>query len=63
MKKVYLLIFLYFFERVRASREGADRGRQGIQSGLCADSRQPNAGLKLTNREIMTRAKVGCLTD
>ena len=29
---------------------GRERGRQDSK-GLCADSREPDAGLKLTNRE------------
>ena len=37
-------------------------GRQTWRRGLCADSREPDAGLELTNREITTWAKVGCLT-
>ena len=38
-------------EREReASRGGAER----IRSGLWADSREPDAGLELTNREMVT---------
>ena len=32
----------------------AERGGQRVQSGLRADSREPNVGLKFMNREIMT---------
>ena len=32
-------------------------------SRLLAVSTEPDTGLKLANREIMTEAKVGCLTD
>ena len=43
---------------MRDSRAGADRrGIQKIQSRLCAESREPNVGIKLTNREIMTWAE------
>ena len=35
-------------------RRGRERGGQRIQSGLWADSREPDAGLKLGNHEIMT---------
>ena len=42
------------------SRGGADREGQRIQTRLCLDSREPDAGLKLMNLEIMTRAKVRC---
>ena len=31
-----------------------ERGRQRIQSRLCVDRREPDAGLELTNHEIMT---------
>ena len=45
------------FERER-EREGAERERAGgvlrIRSGLCADSRQLDVGLELTNHKIMT---------
>ena len=43
--------------RGRTKREG-DRG-----SGLFADSREPDVGLRLTKREIMPLAEVRCLTD
>ena len=38
-------------EQGRSSREG---GRQRIRRRLCAGSREPDAGLELTNPEIMT---------
>ena len=59
-------------ERVSMSGGGAERegDRGSIQSRLCTDSSEPNVdssepnvGLKLTNREIMTSAKVRCSTD
>ena len=55
----------YLFLRERESRGGAERerGKQSIWSRLCADSREPDAGLKLTNCEIMSWAQVGCSTD
>ena len=67
----FLFVFkcLFIFERER-ERERAwagewqrERGGQMIWSRLHADSSEPSAWLKLTNREIMTRAKVGCSTD
>ena len=49
-------LFVYFkmfvFERESMSGRGAERG-QRIQNRLCADS-EPDAGLELANREIMT---------
>ena len=33
---------------------GRERGAQRIQSGLCADSREPDVGLELTDRWITT---------
>ena len=44
-----------------AEREGDTESKAG--SRLCAVSTQPDAGLELTDHEIMTRAKVGQLTN
>ena len=41
-------------ERESESRGGAERGRQRIPSRLHAISTEPNAGLNLKNRRIMT---------
>ena len=46
--------------RVRAEREGDTDFKAG--SRFHAVSTEPNAGLELTNREIMTCAELGCLT-
>ena len=43
--------------------KGQGEGGQRILSRLCADSREPDAGLELRNREIMTRAEAGRLTN
>ena len=45
-----------------------ERGREGErenpkQAPRCGQCMEPDAGLEFTNREIMTRAEVGCLTD
>ena len=41
--------------RGRAERDRErERGTQGIQSRLCADRREPDVGVQLTNYEIMT---------
>ena len=42
--------------------EGQGRRTEDLKQALCsqADSSQPDAGLKLTNHEIMTCAEVGC---
>ena len=53
-------MFIYF-ERERAhahSRGGAERRGERISSRLCAKSTEPDAGLNLMNREIMTRAEI-----
>ena len=63
------LTFLFIFEREketgceqgRAERQGDPEAEAG--SRLWAVSTEPNAGLKPTNSEIMTWAKVGRLTD
>ena len=62
-------MFIYFWkerETHSVSRGGAER--QGdtdseVGSRLWAVSTEPDAGLELTNREIMTWAEVGRLTD
>ena len=55
------LMFIYFWEEGR----GRERDTHRIQSGLRADSREPIAGLELTNCEIeiMTWAEVRCLAN
>ena len=59
------LMFIYFWETETECkwRKGRERGRHRIWSRLQAVSTQPDAGFELTNREIMTWAAVGCLTD
>ena len=50
-------MFIYFFERQSASRQGADReGDTEFEagSGLRAVSTEPDVGLEPRNREIMT---------
>ena len=44
-----------------AGREGDTESKEG--SRLCAICTEPDAGLKPTDREIMTRAEVRSLTD
>ena len=61
-----ILIFLMFiFKRERACRQGRGRERVGkrIWRELCADSREPNIGLELTNHKIMTWGEVRLSTD
>ena len=48
----YLFFFMFIFERERVG-EG-QRKRERIQSGLCADSREPILVLEFTNRETPT---------
>ena len=54
-------------EHTHASREGTERerGRERIPSRLYTVSTEQDAGLDLTNHEIMTKLKsrVGCLPD
>ena len=52
-----LKVFIFERERVHMSQGGAEReGDRGFKAGsrLCADSREPEAGLELRNREIVT---------
>ena len=54
-------------ETERVSRGRAERQGGGavdrIRSGLCALSREPNAGLELANYRIVSSAKVRRSTD
>ena len=66
-KKNFFNVYLVLEEREREreSRGGAERkGDTEPKAGsrLRAFGAKPDSGLELTNREIMTRAKVGCLT-
>ena len=59
---------VYLFLRQRDTEHewgrGRKRGRQNLkQTRLRAVSTEPDMGLELMNHEIMTWAKVGCLTD
>ena len=51
-------------ERDREAERERETGREreGIESRLCTDSREPDMGLHLTNHEIMTWAEVRHLT-
>ena len=40
-------------DSMHMSRGGAERG-QRVPSRLCTDSKEPSAGLELTNSEIVT---------
>ena len=66
----YLILFfnVYFWDRERQSMNGGGSEREGdteseTGSRLRAVSTELNAGLELTNREIVTWAEVGRLTD
>ena len=67
----YFYLFIYFFnfwdrERQSISRGGSEREGDTefeASSRLWAIRIEPDEGLKLTNRETMTWAKVGCSTD
>ena len=63
-------MFIYIWQKERETRSmsggGAERkGDTESEAGsrLWAVSTEPNAGLELTNLEIMTWAEVGCLTN
>ena len=65
---IFFLMFIYFWDRERQSMNGGGSEREGdteseAGSRLWAVSTEPDTGLQLTNREIMTWAKVGRLTD
>ena len=51
------VLFIFERERKRECEQGWGRDKrrgQRIRRGLCADGREPDEGLKLTSREIMT---------
>ena len=50
-------MFIFERERERKSRGGAERERQRIQSRLCADRRELDAGLEFANREILSQSR------
>ena len=61
-------MFIYFWDRERQSMNGGGAEREGnteseAGSRLWAISPGPDAGLELTDREIVTWAEVGRLTD
>ena len=61
-------MFIYFWDRERQSMNGRGSEREGdteseAGSRLWVVSTEPDAGLGLTDREIMTWADVGRLTD
>ena len=60
------VLFIFEIGRDRAwTGEGQREGDTESETGsrLWAFSTEPDAGLELTDREIMTWAEVGCLTD
>ena len=66
--KFFLKFVFYFWDRERQSMNGGGAERDGdteseAGSRLWAISKEPDAGLKLTDREIVTWAEVGRLTD
>ena len=61
-------MFIYFWDRERQSMNGGGAEREGdteseAGSRLWAISPEPNVGLELTDREIVTWAEVGRFTD
>ena len=67
-KKIFLTIDSFLKGRERQSTNGGRSEREGdteteAGSRLWAISTEPEAGLELTDHEIMTWAKVGLLTD
>ena len=61
-------MFIYFWDRERQGMSGGGAEGEGdteseTGSRLWAVSTEPDAGLELTDREIMTWAEVGCLTN
>ena len=64
--KKFFLMFIFEAERQSVNGGGAEReGDTESEAGsrLWAVGTEPDVGLELTNREIMTWAQVGRLTD
>ena len=47
-------VYLFLQQSGHEWGRGRERGAQRIRSGLCADSREPDVGLELTDRWITT---------
>ena len=61
---IFLNVYLLLRERERECTVGEGRGTESkAGSRLLAVSTKPDMGLELTNREIMTCAKIRCLTN
>ena len=67
---LFILMFIYFWERERGSESEQQRGRERggdteseAASRFWAISTEPDAGLKLTTHEIMTWGKLGRSTN
>ena len=66
---MYVCMFIFDRQRKRQSMSGGrgrerERETQNLkQAPGSAVSAEPDTGLELTNHEIMTLAKVRCLTD
>ena len=59
----FLMLFIFERERACTSGGGAEReGDRGSEAGSALTAREPDVGLELRNREIVTGAEVGCST-
>ena len=56
-----LLLLMFIFLFLRERERSRERGRQRIPSRLCTVSPELAVGLELTNREVMTWAKINSL--
>ena len=55
LKKIFFnVLFIFETETEHGQGRGRERGRHGIQNKLQAVSTEPDAGLELTDHEIMT---------
>ena len=66
--KIFFNVYLFLGQRERQSMNGGGSEREGdteseIGSSLWAVSTEPDAGLELTGRKIMTWAEVGHSTN
>ena len=68
LKKIFFNVYLFLRQRETEHERGRVREREGdteseTGSRLWAVSTEPDAGLKLMDRELVTWAEVGCPTD
>ena len=60
-EEAFYFISLFYFYFLFLRERGRKRGKEGMPNRLCAVSAEPDAGLDLMNRDIMTWAQIKSL--